>query len=121
MPNPVTIIGGGLAGCEAALQLARAGVRVRLFEMKPKRLGPAHKATHLAELVCSNSMRSDNPENAIGLLHEELRRVGSPVLAAADAHRVPAGDALAVDRTAFGLALTHAVESEPLVELVRDE
>src|SRR5881296_3384422 len=91
-----TVIGGGLAGSEAAWTLAEAGVRVTLREMKPAKRSPAHKLDGLAELVCSNSMRSDNPENAIGLLHEELRRLGSAVLEEADRARVPAGDALAV-------------------------
>ena len=97
----VTIIGGGLAGSEAALVLADAGAEVRLIEQKPLKRSPAHQTDTLAELVCSNSLRSDNPENAVGLLHEELRRLGSPVLAQADLARVPAGDALAVDREIF--------------------
>src|SRR4051812_1519346 len=101
MQRDVHIAGGGLAGTEAALLLAEAGVRVVLHEQKPLKRSPAHKEDGLAELVCSNSLRSDNPENAIGMLHEELRRLGSPVLAQADLARVPAGDALAVDRTAF--------------------
>ena len=96
--NPITVIGAGLAGAEAAWQLARRGVSVRLFEMKPVQFSPAHKSPDLAELVCSNSLRSDAPHNAIGLLHEEMRRLGSLVLEAADAHQVPAGRALAVDR-----------------------
>jgi len=117
----VTVIGGGLAGSEVALRLADAGVRVRLLEQKPMRRSPAHKLDGLAELVCSNSMRSDNPENAIGLLHEELRRLGSPVLAEADKHRVPAGDALAVDRVIFSAAVTERVRSHPNIELVGEE
>src|SRR5438477_11903964 len=106
MQRDVHIIGGGLAGTEAALLLADAGADVVLHEQKPERRSPAHKADGLAELVCSNSLRSDNPHNAIGLLHEELRRLGSPVLAQADRPRVPAGDALAVDRLAFSGGLT---------------
>ena len=102
----VQVIGGGLAGCEAAWQLARRGVRVRLFEMRPVRTSPAHSTDALAELVCSNSLRSDARENAVGLLHEELRRAGSLVLSAADANRVPAGSALAVDRIAFAQAIS---------------
>src|SRR5512146_1812727 len=94
----VSVIGGGLAGSEAAWLLAEAGLDVELVEMKPARRSPAHVLDGLAELVCSNSLRSDNPANAVGLLHEELRRMGSLVLAAADATRVPAGDALPVDR-----------------------
>jgi methylenetetrahydrofolate--tRNA-(uracil-5-)-methyltransferase len=117
----VTVIGGGLAGSEAAWQLARAGVAVRLHEMKPARRSPAHKLDGLAELVCSNSLRSDNPENAVGLLHEELRRAGSLVLEAADATRVPAGDALAVDRERFSALVTARLSGHPAVELVREE
>jgi methylenetetrahydrofolate--tRNA-(uracil-5-)-methyltransferase len=117
----VTILGGGLAGSEAAWQLARAGVPVELVEMKPARRSPAHVLPGLAELVCSNSLRSDNPENAVGLLHEELRRLGSLILACADETRVPAGDALAVDRERFSAAVTGRIEAEPLVRLVREE
>ena len=117
----ITIIGGGLAGTEAALVLADAGVLVALHEQKPVRRSPAHKTDHLAELVCSNSLRSDNPENAVGLLHEELRRLGSPVLAQADLARVPAGDALAVDREAFSGGLSATVRSHPRITLVAGE
>src|SRR5438105_12896053 len=117
----VIVSGGGLAGSEAALLLAEGGVRVVLHEQKPERRSPAHKEDGLAELVCSNSLRSDNPENAIGLLHEELRRLGSPVLEEADRARVPAGDALAVDRVRFSGALTRRIADEPLIELVREE
>ncbi len=119
--EPVQVVGGGLAGCEAAWQLARRGVPVRLFEMRPMRSSPAHSTDALAELVCSNSLRSDAPENAVGLLHEELRRAGSLVLAAADATRVPAGSALAVDRIAFADAITERIDAEPAIELVRGE
>jgi len=105
----VTVAGGGLAGCEAALVLARLGRVVVLREMKPSRRSPAHATDRLCELVCSNSLRSDNPLNAIGLLHEELRRAGSPLLAAADASRVPAGDALAVDRSRFSTLVEEAI------------
>jgi methylenetetrahydrofolate--tRNA-(uracil-5-)-methyltransferase len=111
----VTVIGGGLAGSEAAWQLARAGVEVELLEMKPGHRSPAHALPGLAELVCSNSLRSDNPQNAVGLLHEELRRLGSLVLAAADETRVPAGDALAVDRVRFSEAVTGRLEASPRV------
>jgi methylenetetrahydrofolate--tRNA-(uracil-5-)-methyltransferase len=117
----VTVIGGGLAGSEAALRLADAGVRVLLLEQKPAKRSPAHKLDGLAELVCSNSLRSDNPENAVGLLHEELRRLGSPVLQEADRARVPAGDALAVDRVAFSAALTERVRAHPNIELRGEE
>jgi methylenetetrahydrofolate--tRNA-(uracil-5-)-methyltransferase len=117
----VTVVGGGLAGSEAAWQLARAGVAVQLREMKPLRRSPAHRLDGLAELVCSNSLRSDNPENAVGLLHEELRKAGSLVLEAADATRVPAGDALAVDRERFSALVSERLAGHPLVELVRGE
>jgi len=117
----VTVVGGGLAGSEAAWQLACAGVAVELREMKPLRRSPAHRLDGLAELVCSNSLRSDNPENAVGLLHEELRRAGSLVLAAADATRVPAGDALAVDRERFSALVSERLAGHPLVQLVRGE
>ena len=117
----VTVIGGGLAGSEAAWQLARAGVRVDLREMRPDVRSPAHEGGDLAELVCSNSLRSDNPSNAVGLLHEELRRLGSLVLGAADATRVAAGDALAVDRAHFSRRITAALEGSPLVRVTRGE
>jgi methylenetetrahydrofolate--tRNA-(uracil-5-)-methyltransferase len=121
MSGRAVIVGGGLAGCEAAWQLARAGVDVALHEMKPGRRSPAHKLDGLAELVCSNSLRSDNPENAVGLLHEELRRLGSLVLEAADATRVPAGDALAVDRERFSAAITAALSRDPHVHVMHEE
>src|SRR5437763_3737013 len=121
MQRDVHIIGGGLAGTEAALLLADAGIDVVLHEQKPQRRSPAHKEDGLAELVCSNSLRSDNPENAIGMLHEELRRVGSPVLAEADRARVPAGDALAVDRVKFSGGLTARVRAHPLISLDASE
>jgi len=117
----VHIVGGGLAGTEAALLLADAGIKVALHEQKPERRSPAHKEDGLAELVCSNSLRSDNPHNAVGLLHEELRRLGSPVLEQADAARVPAGDALAVDRIAFSGGLTARVARHPHIRLVPGE
>jgi len=121
MNHLVHIVGGGLAGTEAALLLADAGADVVLHEQKPERRSPAHKADGLAELVCSNSLRSDNPHNAIGLLHEELRRLGSPVLAQADRARVPAGDALAVDRIAFSGGLTAQVRAHPRIRAVSEE
>lgn len=117
----VTVIGGGLAGSEAAWLLAEGGVEVELVEMKPARRSPAHVLDGLAELVCSNSLRSDNPQNAVGLLHEELRRLGSVVLAAADATRVPAGDALAVDRERFSALVTSRLEAHPRIRLRREE
>src|SRR5438874_7881668 len=121
MQRDVHIVGGGLAGTEAALLLAEAGVRVVLHEQKPEKRSPAHKEDGLAELVCSNSLRSDNPENAIGLLHEELRRLGSPVLAQADRARVPAGDALAVDRVKFSSGLTAQVREHPRLRVASGE
>jgi len=117
----LTIIGGGLAGSEAAWQAARRGVKVRLYEMRPVKTTPAHKSGWLAELVCSNSLRSADIHNAVGLLKEEMRRMGSLVMEAADVTRVPAGSALAVDREAFGEYITKAIESSPNIEVVRAE
>jgi methylenetetrahydrofolate--tRNA-(uracil-5-)-methyltransferase len=119
--NEVTIIGGGLAGVEAAWQSARAGARVRLYEMRPVVSTPAHRTDKLAEIVCSNSLKSDEPGSAPYLLKEELRRAGSLVLAAAAATRVPAGAALAVDRDKFAAFVTARIESHPLITLVREE
>jgi methylenetetrahydrofolate--tRNA-(uracil-5-)-methyltransferase len=119
--SDAVVIGGGLAGSEAAWQLAQAGLAVDLLEMKPARRSPAHHLDGFAELVCSNSLRSDNPINAVGLLHEELRRAGSLVLAAADETRVPAGDALAVDRERFSRVVTARLLGHPRVSLVREE
>jgi methylenetetrahydrofolate--tRNA-(uracil-5-)-methyltransferase len=122
MKHPVHVIGGGLAGSEAAWQLARAGVPVVLHEMRPVRGTEAHKTGLLAELVCSNSFRSDDPEqNAVGLLHEEMRRCRSLILASADRHKLPAGGALAVDRDGFAAEVTARLEAEPLIELRREE
>ncbi len=117
----INVIGAGLAGCEAALAAARAGVRVRLYEMKPEKYTPAHHSPDFAELVCSNSLRSDSVTNAVGLLKEEMRRMGSAVMKAADANRVPAGSALAVDRRAFSRAVTKEVSENPLIEIVIGE
>ncbi len=120
--KPVHVVGGGLAGSEAAWALAKAGVPVILHEMRPVRGTEAHQTPKFAELVCSNSFRSDEWEaNAVGLLHRELRLAGSLVLKAADAHRVPAGAALAVDREGFSQAVTDAIEAEPLIEIRREE
>ncbi len=120
--DPVHVIGGGLAGSEAAWQLARAGVPVLLHEMRPVRTTEAHVTDGLAELVCSNSFRSDDAESsAIGLLHEEMRRCRSLIMAAADDHKVPAGGALAVDREGFSQAVGEALEAEPLVTIRRQE
>lgn len=120
MPESVTIVGGGLAGCEAAFQLARRGFAVRLVEMKPARRTPAQSSDHLAELVCSNSLRSQNPLNAVGLLKEEMRRLGSVIIATATACRVPAGDALAVDRHRFGAEITATINRLAGVEVCRE-
>ncbi len=119
---PVHVIGGGLAGSEAAWQLARAGVPVVLHEMRPVRGTEAHVTDKLAELVCSNSFRSDDAlNNAVGLLHEEMRRCGSVILAAADANKVPAGGALAVDREGFAGAVSAKIAAEPLIRVERAE
>jgi methylenetetrahydrofolate--tRNA-(uracil-5-)-methyltransferase len=118
----VHVIGGGLAGSEAAWQLAQAGVAVVLHEMRPERSTPVHKTDRCAELVCSNSFRSDDAEhNAVGLLHEEMRRLGSLIMRAADENQVPAGGALAVDRDGFSEAVSAAVSAHPLIELQRRE
>jgi methylenetetrahydrofolate--tRNA-(uracil-5-)-methyltransferase len=122
MADPVHVIGGGLAGSEAAWQLARAGVPVILHEMRPIRSTEAHQTAGLAELVCSNSFRSDDTmTNAVGLLHEEMRRCASLVLACADRHKVPAGGALAVDRVGFSAAVEAALTADPLVTIAREE
>jgi methylenetetrahydrofolate--tRNA-(uracil-5-)-methyltransferase len=120
--QPVNVIGGGLSGSEAAWQLARRGVAVVLHEMRPVRTTDAHKTGQFAELVCSNSFRSDDAEaSAIGLLHAEMRRLGSLVMRAADANKLPAGGALAVDRDGFAGAITAALEAEPLIDIRREE
>ncbi len=122
MTAPVHIVGGGLAGSEAAWQLADAGVPVIIHEMRPVRATDAHQTDRLAELVCSNSFRSDDADgNAVGLLHEELRRCGSLVMRAADHHQVPAGSALAVDREGFAAAVSDALQNHPLVTIERGE
>jgi methylenetetrahydrofolate--tRNA-(uracil-5-)-methyltransferase len=117
----VTVIGAGLAGCEAAYQLAERGIPVRLREMKPEKMTPAHKSEQFAELVCSNSLRGAGLENAVGLLKEELRRLGSLMMAAADATRVPAGGALAVDREGFSACVTERVRAHPLITVEAGE
>jgi len=117
----VQIVGGGLAGCEAAWQAASRGVRVTLHEMRPARPTEVHKTDSLAELVCSNSFRGDKLDNAVGLLKEEMRRLGSLVMRAAEASRVPAGAALAVDRERFAETITRAITGHPLVTIVRQE
>ena len=121
MNNTVTVVGAGLAGCEAAWQLAQRGVSVRLCEMKPSQHSPAHHSDDFAELVCSNSLRSDELTNAAGLLKEELRRLDSLILSCADANRVEAGGALAVDREAFAAAVTEQIRNHPNIEVVYGE
>src|SRR6266498_5306276 len=118
---PVTIIGGGLAGSEAAWQAASAGVPVVLHEMRPGTPTAVHKTDRFAELVCSNSFRGDKLDNAVGLLKEEMRRLGSLVMRAADEARVPAGAALAVDRDLFSSRVTEAIASHPLISIRRGE
>src|SRR5258708_12278520 len=121
-PSPIHVIGGGLAGSEAAWKVGHAGVPVVLHEMRPVRGPEAHLTDRLAELVCSNSFRSDDAENnAVGLLHEEMRRCGSLIMQAADRHKLPAGGALAVDRNGFAEAVEAALLAEPLVEIRPEE
>ncbi len=117
----ITVIGAGLAGTEAALQIAKKGVKVKLYEMKPHKFSPAHSSEKLAEIVCSNSFKSNSLTNACGLLKEELRRLGSELIPIADSVSVPAGQALAVDREKFSKAVTEKVEKNPNIELIREE
>ena len=119
--KPITIIGAGLAGCEAAWQIAGKGIPVDLFEMRPQRMTPAHQSDRLSELVCSNSLRGTGMHNAVGLLKEELRRCGSLFITTADAHAVPAGGALAVDREGFAEQITRSIDEHPLITLHRQE
>ena len=119
--EPVIVIGAGLAGSEAAWQLANRGIPVRLHEMKPNKMTPAHHSTDFGELVCSNSLRSDQLENAVGLLKEELRRCNSLIMACADEHRVEAGGALAVDRHTFSAAITEKIKTHPNITVVEEE
>ncbi len=117
----ITIIGGGLAGCEAAWQSAQRGVPVLLYEMKPHRFSPAHENGNLAELVCSNSLRAARVDSAVGLLKEEMRRLGSLIIQAADATNVPAGSALAVDRSRFAAWISARIENHPAIQVLRQE
>jgi methylenetetrahydrofolate--tRNA-(uracil-5-)-methyltransferase len=122
LPSPIHIIGGGLAGSEAAWQIAEAGVPAVLHEMRPVRMTDAHKTQGLAELVCSNSFRSDDHEmNAVGQIHWEMRQLGSLIMETADRHQVPAGSALAVDRDGFSEAVTAKLEAHPLISIAREE
>lgn len=119
--KPVHVIGAGLAGCEAANQLTKRGIPVILHEMRPLKSDAAHKTAYFAELVCSNSLRAGNIENAVGLLKEEMRRLGSLIMEQADKHQVPAGGALAVDRDGFAAGVTEVVRSNPLITVVHEE
>jgi methylenetetrahydrofolate--tRNA-(uracil-5-)-methyltransferase len=121
MDNTVIVAGAGLAGCEAAWQMAGRGIRVRLLEMKPTKMTPAHKSEHFAELVCSNSLRSNELTNAVGLLKEEMRRLDSLIISCADLKRVEAGGALAVDREGFSFEVTRRIRSHPLIEVLSCE
>ena len=119
--SAIHVVGGGLAGPEAAYQLARLGHRVRLYEMRPGLMTPAHQTQGLAELVCSNSLKSEKPHSAPWLLKEELRRMGALCMRAAADARVPGGNALTVDREVFSARVGEAIEREPLIEIVREE
>jgi methylenetetrahydrofolate--tRNA-(uracil-5-)-methyltransferase len=122
MLQEILVIGGGLAGCEAAWQLAKRGIKVKLYEMRgAAKTTPAHKTDVLAELVCSNSFRSDDVLNAVGLLHEEMRRLGSLIMWSADKHRIPAGSALAVDREVFALEVQQQLAQHPNISIIREE
>ena len=121
MNNTVKIIGAGLAGCEAAYQLTKRGIRVQLIDMKPSRHTPAHRLDTFCELVCSNSLRSDSIENAVGLLKAELRLMDSLIMKCADSTKVPAGGALAVDRNRFSEMVTEILAGNPLIEIIEEE
>ena len=121
MKDYVTIIGGGLAGCEAAYQIAKAGIKVKLYEMKPIKYSEANSNQNLAEIVCSNSFKSNLLTNACGLLKEELRRLDSLLIRIADETQVPAGQALAVDRELFAKRVTEEIEANPLIEIIHKE
>ncbi len=121
MSSPITVVGGGLAGCEAAWRIAQAGFKVRLFEMRPKKMTSAHRTGLLAELVCSNSLKSNRLTNACGVLKEEMRLLGSLTMAAAEEARVPAGDALAVDRDVFAEIITRRIENHTNITVIREE
>lgn len=121
MENTIIIVGGGLAGCEAAVQIAKRGIKVRLYEMRPEVMTPAHRSGNLGELVCSSSLKSQSPSTAHGLLKEEMRAMGSVVLDCAEKTSVPGGEALCVDRDAFGDLMTRTIEENPNIELIREE
>ena len=117
----INVIGGGLAGCEAAYQIAKRGIKVKLYEMKPIKFSPAHSNENLAEIVCSNSFKSALLTNACGLLKEELRRLDSLLIRCADSTKVPAGQALAVDREEFSKMVTTEIENNPNIEIIKEE
>lgn len=119
--NPIHVIGGGLAGCEAAWQIVKYGIPVILHEMRPEKSDEAHKTAYFAELVCSNSLRANNIENAVGLLKEEMRRLGSLIMKQADLYKVPAGGALAVDREGFAASITDIIRNHPLITVINEE
>jgi methylenetetrahydrofolate--tRNA-(uracil-5-)-methyltransferase len=121
MTKTVTIIGAGLAGSEAAWQVAKRGLAVRLYEMRPQKMTPAHHTGDFAELVCSNSLRGVQLENAVGLLKEEMRRLDSLIIRSAELNRVPAGGALAVDRQRFAFWITEKIKNHPLIEIINEE
>src|SRR3712207_818880 len=121
MEKYVNVIGAGLAGSEAAFQIANQGVKVKLYEMRPAKQTPAHHTKNFAELVCTNSLRADRLTNAAGLLKAEMRKFDSIIMRAADAHSVPAGGALAVDRDTFSAAVTQELENHPNIEIVKEE
>src|SRR3990170_7280529 len=121
MTPEIVIVGGGLAGSEAAWQAANRGARVTLYEMRPKEMTKAHKTGGLAELVCSNSLGSTDPQSAPGILKEEMRRLGALIIASAEQARVPAGSALAVDRDQFSLKITQALEGHPNIRILHEE
>lgn len=121
MNQEVTIIGGGLAGCEAAYQIAKKGIKVKLYEMKPEKFSEAHSSENLAEIVCSNSFKSNLHTNACGLLKEELRMLDSLLIKCADETSVPAGQALAVDREEFSRLVTQKIQENPNIEIINKE
>jgi methylenetetrahydrofolate--tRNA-(uracil-5-)-methyltransferase len=121
LSNEIIVVGGGLAGCEAAYQIAKKGIKVKMYEMKPVNYSPAHSSENLAEIVCSNSFKSNLLTNACGLLKEELRKMNSLLIKIADETSVPAGQALAVDRDIFSEKVTEAIEKNPNIEIIRNE
>lgn len=121
MKDYINVIGGGLAGCEVAYQIAKQGIKVKLYEMKPIKFSPAHSSENLAEIVCSNSFKANQTTNACGLLKEELRMLDSLLIKCADKTAVPAGQALAVDRDKFSKLVTQEIQSNPNIEIIKEE